>query len=178
MLLREYKEMVESIPPQHKVTNTLLGRVLNTSSQNISKRIKNNSELTTSELTKLEAAFGVFRFETEISNSNSLSLRSTNFDEEFSTWGTRLQKVQAKNGLSDNEMARLLNISHDLWSEILCNEANPSIDLIKTIVAKFDVDLNWLFLAQSPQKESTTNSDVINSLSPDKFSKLMKLIED
>ncbi len=53
MLLKEYKKMLEDIS-NFKITNTSLAKALNTSSQNISKRIKNGSILTTLELTKLE----------------------------------------------------------------------------------------------------------------------------
>lgn len=175
MLLREYKELVEEIS-HYKVTNTYIGKVLNTSSQNISKRIKNNSELTTTELSKLESAFGVFHFdEKEFNSTNSLKRRPKNISAAFSTWGTRLEKVQIANSLTEKEMAEILNISQSLYGEILCNEANPSIDLIKSIVENFDVDLNWLFSAKSNKQ---SNSDLINSLPQDKIQKLLKLIED
>jgi len=59
MLLKEYKEFLEEIS-QIRITNTYLAKLLGTTSQNISKRIKTNSVLTTSELTTLEETTGVY----------------------------------------------------------------------------------------------------------------------
>lgn len=175
MLLREYKEMLEDISG-FKVTNTLIGKALDTTSQNISKRIKKDSVLTTAELLKLESAFGAFVFDNQERNlTNSLKRKTKNITKAFNTWGTRLAKIQAANSLSDSEMCSILNISNELYNDILCNEANPTIELIKSIAENFDVDLNWLFLAKS---ETKSNSDLINSLPPEKVQKLLKLLED
>lgn len=176
MLLREYKEMLEEVS-NHKVTNALLGKALNTSSQNISKRIKGNSELTTSELSKLESCFGVYKIdEREFNSSNSLKRRKTNLSEEFKTWTTRLEKVQAFNSLDEESMAQVLNISLEEYENILYENANIPLNFIKSLVENFEVDLNWLFSAAS--SKTSTNSDLINSLPSDKFQKLLKLLDD
>ena len=59
MLLKEYRDTIEDIT-KTKVTNISLATILGTTPQNISKRIKNNSVLTTLELTKLEETYGIF----------------------------------------------------------------------------------------------------------------------
>ena len=59
MLLKEYRDLMEELSG-FKITNTYLARVLGTSSQNISKRIKNDSVLTTSELSILEKTTGIY----------------------------------------------------------------------------------------------------------------------
>lgn len=176
MLLREYKEALQE-DSKYKITNTSLARVLNTTPQNISKRIKTNSELTTSELSKLEESFGVF-FENakDINATNSLKIRKTDISNSFRTWGTRLEKIQMINDLSEADMSKILNITEQQYEDIMCNDANPTFDLLKRIIENFDVDLNWLFKAQSISQ--STNSDLINSLPEAKIKKLLKLLDD
>ena len=175
MLLKEYKDSLQSLV-NYKITNSMLGEVLNTTSQNISKRIKGNSELTVSELSKLEQAFGVFHFdEPETKKFNSLNRQKSNISEAFSTWGTRLCKIQAKNSLSDEKMAEILEVSINEYDDIVADSPEPNFKLIRNIIENFDVDLNWLFAAKEIQK---SNSDIINSLSTDKFQKLMKLLDE
>ena len=176
MLLREYKEALQE-DSKYKITNTTIARILNTSSQNISKRIKNDSELTTSELSKLEEAFGVFFENTkDITSTNSLKIKKTDISDSFRTWGTRLEKIQMINELSEIEMSKILNLTESQYEDIMCNDANPTFDLLKRIIENFDVDLNWLFKAQSTSQQ--TNSDLINSLPEAKIKKLLKLLDD
>lgn len=175
MLLKEYKDTLQKLV-NYKITNAILGDALNTSSQNISKRIKGNSELTVTELSKLEHTFGVFHFdEPEVTNFNSLNLQKSDISDAFSTWGIRLSKIQAKNSLSDKEMAEILQISVTEYDDILTDNPEPDFKLIRNIIENFDVDINWLFAAKENQH---SNSDVINSLPAAKFQKLMKLLDE
>ena len=61
MLLKDYKDLMEEFSQgKIKITNTYLAKLLGTTSQNISKRIKNDSILTTAELSKLEETTGIY----------------------------------------------------------------------------------------------------------------------
>lgn len=179
MLLNHYKQTLQDMS-HHKVTNTEIAKVLNTTPQNISKRIKTNSELTVAELSKLENTFGIFTYsKADVGLSHSLEKRKADFKEAFNTWGARLSKIALNAGLDEYKMADTLGISVDYYFDIVYNENNPKppLELIKTIVENFDVDLNWLLIGE-PSMVSSKHSDIINSLPPEKFDKLIKLLDD
>ena len=65
--------------------------------------------------------------------------------EEF---GSRLSELRKISGLSQTQLADILNISHKHLNNIECGRKGPSIDLLMIIAAHFHVSADYLLTGQ------------------------------
>lgn len=75
-------------------------------------------------------------------------------------FGSKLKKIRQENGLSQELMAGLLFTTQGNYSQYESNQRTPSIDLLKRLIEKFNLDANWLLL---PTNDQTNNDQLKNS---------------
>lgn len=129
-----------------KTSLSLLGEILDVTPANISKRAKSGSEITVSELKKIENYFGVAIYKNEF-----YSLER-HFDAEISrkqeNCGGRIADIQYKNNLSGFQMAGLLNISEKELADIVVGKALPDLRVLNNLKQNFNVSIDWVLYGE------------------------------
>ena len=116
MLLRDFRDTLQNLT-RRKITNEYLGNLYGTTSQNISKRIKNNSQITVEEVEIAQADWGVTIYartdakKISIVDNNGERQNDTTVYERLRKFGDRLTVLQDKHEYLDKDMAKLLKIS-------------------------------------------------------------------
>ena len=125
-----------------KVTHLEIAEILECSRANISKKALNNSEVTVSELVKIENYFGVSLMKTRHIFPKQVVSRDLEIEGAILDWGARLGLVAKYNGLSDFEMAKILNIKESRYNAILLKSLEPKISELNAIKANFDINID------------------------------------
>lgn len=124
-------------------------RILGCGKANISNKVKNNSEITVSELLKIEQYYNISVYSTITSISTS-NLKKRNSVKEFDVkqlnkvFGRKLNKIQVENNLLMDEMAELLDMNINYYTDLCLGKKQPKIEDIYKICANFDVTPNEL----------------------------------
>ncbi len=126
-----------------RIFGATLADVLETSRQNISKKINNpNVEVTVSELVKIEAEFGVRIYRS--GGYTGERQNDTAVDEKLKGFGVRLSELQGKHNFLDREMATLLKISEKDYIKLVVGKALPTIEVLCRIKQNFKVLIDEL----------------------------------
>lgn len=145
MIIRELQEYLQNLIPERKISQTEIANVLNMTRSNISLRIKNNSEVTVSELQKIEQHYGVSLYP----NNQSIILQPSynlGLQYDFENWGKRLLKLQiGANILDDKKFAQILGISMKRLDDLIRKNKFPTGEEILAIKTNFSkTSLDWL----------------------------------
>lgn len=145
MIFRELQARLQNLIPDKKISQTDIANVLNMTRANISLRVKNNSEVTVSELQKLEQHFGVSLYKSSL-NVVLTPKYKLSVQYELDNWGKRLLKLQvAANILDDKVFAKMLGISVKRLDALVRKNKYPTGEEILAIKTHFaDTDIDWL----------------------------------
>lgn len=149
MLLRDFRDTLQNLT-KRKITNEYLGSLFGTSSQNISKRIKNDSEVTIREAEIVQADCGVVIY-SRLDNKE-LSIVTNTLDRQNDTtipqkaerFGHRLAELQDKHEYLDKDMARLLRISEEEYIDLKCGDVEPDYKTLIRLKQLFKISIDWL----------------------------------
>ena len=93
MIFRELQANLQNLIPDRKISQTDIANVLNMTRANISLRVKNKSEVTVSELQKLERHFGVSLYKSPLPITLTPKY-NLGIQYDMDNWGKRLLKLQ------------------------------------------------------------------------------------
>ena len=134
-----------------KITQTELGTAMgNLKRQTVNTRIKNNSEVTVSELLNAQEYLNANIYMRSDDNSLRHVLNSgerqndTTVDEKSSQFGKRLSELQAQHNFLDREMALLLKISENEYLKLLVGKRQPDLQVLNRIKQNFKVSVDYL----------------------------------
>lgn len=66
------------------------------------------------------------------------------------TFGARLRAIRNDKRLTQDDMAKALQISRSQIANLEVGRTNPSMDLFRMVVAKFGVSADWLLGGNEP----------------------------
>lgn len=153
MLLREFRDTLQNLI-KRKITNEYLGSLYGTTPQNISKRIKNNSEVTVSEVEIAQADCGVVIYtrtdikEISVINNSLERQNDTSISQKAQKFGYRLSELQDKHEYLDKDMAKLLRISEDEYIDMKMGDISPDINVLNRLKQCFKVSIDWLLYGE------------------------------
>ncbi len=149
MIFRELQENLQNLIPDKRISQTELANILNMTRANISLRVKNNSEVTVSELQKIENYYGVSLYK---KNNKIVLLPKYNLGVQYDldNWGKRLLKLQvASNILDDKAFAKTLGISTKRLDDLVRKNKYPTGDEILAIKINFsNTNIDWLLFGE------------------------------
>jgi len=78
--------------------------------------------------------------------------------------GSGIKKIRKHLGFKQKDFAKSLNISGGFLSEIECGKKNPGIEILNTLVDKYQINISYLFTGKGsyfihPEKESTNETE-------------------
>ena len=94
--------------------------------------------------------------------------------------GSRIRDIRQQRGLTQAELAQQVNMSLKHISAIECGIRLPSLDTLVTIANELQIDTNTLLqdsLTVSIQIESSTLWAKVESLSPQKQKKILRMLQ-
>lgn len=153
MLFRDFKDTLQNLT-KHKITNDYFANLFGTTPQNISKRIKNNSEITLSELEIVQKDSGIILYVKTNDNNikvldNTLERQNdTTIPEKAQKFGNRLSELQDKHEYLDKDMAKLLKISEDEYIDMKMGDISPDINVLNRLKQCFKVSIDWLLYGE------------------------------
>ena len=153
MLLRELRDNLQNLT-KHKITNEYFANLFGTSPQNISKRIKNNSEATVSEVELVQNDAGIKFYvcaddpNTVITDNSGERQNDTTVDEKASQFCKRLYDLQDQHNFLDREMAKLLKISEEKYLKLVVGKIQPDLDILNRIKQNFKVSIDYLLYGE------------------------------
>ena len=120
-----------------KFSQSEIAEILDCKRANISKRAKNNSEITVSELQTIENFYGLSLYPNK---TNSLDRHfDANIKAKQEACGHRICEIRDKNNLSSFQMAGLLNISE---------KALPDLRVLNNLKQNFKVSIDWVLYGE------------------------------
>lgn len=149
MLLREFRDILQNLI-KRKVTNEYLGTLYGTTPQNISKRIKNDSEVTVSEVEIAQADCNVVIYtrtdnkDITITNNTLDRQNDTTIPQKVEHFGRRMTEIQDKHEYLDKDMAKLLRISEEGYIDLKLGDAEPDFNVLVRLKQCFKVSIDWL----------------------------------
>lgn len=114
--------------------------------QTVHTRIKNNSEVTVSELLNAQKYFGkkLVLF-TDEKNTNTLQPKDNEqILKNYEFFGHRLAEVQEELGYLDKAMARVMGIDEKRYIRIKLGKEDATTEQLVRLASKVDVSLDWL----------------------------------
>ncbi|SNY94249.1 Helix-turn-helix [Flagellimonas pacifica] len=81
----------------------------------------------------------------------------------MSTFGKRLRDCRKERGLSQNEVAKLLNTNHSVIGKYERDDVNPSIDAVKRLAELLDTTVAYL-VGEADTNELFKNADMLRRL--------------
>lgn len=134
-----------------KITQTELGTAMgNLKRQTVNTRIKNNSEVTVSELLNAQEYLNAnIYLRSDDKNlrhvlNSGVRQNDTTVDEKSSQFGKRLSELQAQHNFLDREMALLLKISENEYLKLLVGKRQPDLQVLNRIKQNFKVSVDYL----------------------------------
>lgn len=142
----ELQEDLQNLIPNFKITQMSIANVLNLSRQTMSKRVKLNTEVSVSELQKIENYFGVSLYKS--GNNSGERQNDTSIPDKVQKFGYRLAEIQDKHEYLDKDMAKLLKISEEEYIDIKMGDIPPDINVLNRIKQCFKVSVDWLLYGE------------------------------
>lgn len=128
------------------ITKTEIAKILETTQQNINKKIISKSEVTVSDLLKIENHFDIAilprRKSTFLKRKEPLKI-------DFNNWGLNFEEIPAANKMTLARFSKDLNIDYDKLTNFVFNNTKPTIEDISIIVSNYDVTFEDLFCAKN-----------------------------
>lgn len=81
----------------------------------------------------------------------------------MSTFGKRLRECRKEKGLSQNEVAKLLNTNHSVIGKYERDDVNPSIDAVKRLAELLNTTVAYL-VGEADTDALFKNSDMLRRL--------------
>lgn len=153
---------LQNLIKDRKVRQIDIANALNTSKSNISQKFINNSEVSVSELLKVQDYFGVKIFVKidELANCDSTLAG-------FKTFSERLNYLMAENNLTVDKLAKDLGVSESLIEKLGLGKAEPDLKILQKLKAYFKVTIDSLV---------DGNSATGSLLSPDEL-KILEVLQ-
>ncbi len=153
---------LQNLIKDRKVRQIDIANALNTSKSNISQKFINNSEVSVSELLKVQDYFGVKIFVKmdELANYDSTLAG-------FKTFSERLNYLMAENNLTVDKLAKDLGVSESLIEKLGLGKAEPDLKILQKLKAYFKVTIDSLV---------DGNSATGSLLSPDEL-KILEVLQ-
>lgn len=142
----ELQEDLQNLISNFKITQMSIANVLNLSRQTMSKRVKLNTEVSVSELQKIENYFGVSLYKS--GNNSGERQNDTSIPDKVQNFGQRLTEIQDKNEYLDIDMAKLLNISREQYNDIVNGNKTPDLNTLNRIKQCFKISIDWLLYGE------------------------------
>lgn len=134
-----------------KISQTDLGIAMgNLKRQTVNTRIKNNSEVTVTELINAQAYYDAKLYvrtdneDIQITENSGERQNDTQVEQKSSQFGKRLSELQAKHNFLDREMAKLLDINEKTYISIVVGKKQPDIAVLNRIKQNFKVSIDYL----------------------------------
>lgn len=134
-----------------KISQTDLGIAMgNLKRQTVNTRIKNNSEVTVTELINAQAYYDAKLYvrtdneDIQITENSGERQNDTQVEQKSSQFGKRLSELQAKHNFLDREMAKLLDINERTYISIVVGKKQPDIAVLNRIKQNFKVSIDYL----------------------------------
>ena len=150
MLITELQTDLQNLIGR-KISQTELGIAMgNLKRQTVNTRIKNNSEVTVSELLNAQSYFNAILFartdntENKFIKNSLLRRNDISINQKILQIENRLNEIQQKNEYLDKDMAKLLKISENDYNEIKSGKKNFELNTITRIKQLFEVSIDWL----------------------------------
>lgn len=137
----ELKTILQNLT-NRKIYDTEIAKILNVTSANISKRTKNDSEITVSELQAIENYYGKLIYKSPVYSLERHFI--PNIKDKRKNFANRINKIIAKHNLSSAQMAVLLNLSEQEFDNIKNEKSLIDINLLDKLKENFNVSLDWL----------------------------------
>ena len=140
----DFNELLELLEKRtgKRVTGSKLAEIFETTRQNIHKKINNGSEVTVSELQKVEEEFKVSLYKSGVYDGSRQN--DTSLGEKIKEFGKRVAELQAQHNFLDREMATLLKISEKDYLKIVVGKVLPTIEVLSNIKRNFNVSIDYL----------------------------------
>lgn len=145
---------LQNLIKDRKVRQIDIANALNTSKSNISQKFINNSEVSVSELLKIQDYFGVKIFVKIASCDNRLA--------NFKTFGERLNYLMAENNLTVDKLAKDLEISQSLIEKLGLDKTEPDLKILRKLKDYFKVSIDMLLDGYA--NDSTLNAEELKIL--------------
>lgn len=146
----ELQDTLQNITKQ-KIFLSDFAKILNCGKANISNRAKKESEVTVSELQKIENYFGVSLYKQSCTKEPVLT-PDVNIGVQFDIeqWGKRLLMLQIASKMIDSsDFAKFINISEKRLDDFIRNNKYPTGEEILKIKSKFSkTSLDWLLFGE------------------------------
>lgn len=150
MNILELQENLQNLTGK-KISQTELGFAMgNLKRQTVNTRIKNNSEVTVSELLNAQNYLQANIFirsddkNIQVSDNSGERQNDTAVDEKSSQFGKRLSELQAKHNFLDREMATLLKISEEAYLKLVVGKIQPDLNVLNRLKQNFKVSVDYL----------------------------------
>ena len=145
---------LQNLIQDRKVRQIDIANALNTSKSNISQKFINNSEVSVSELLKIQDYFGVKIFVKIASCDNRLV--------NFKTFGERLNYLMAENNLTVDKLAKDLEVSQSLIEKLGLGKTEPDLKILRKLKDYFKVSIDMLLDGYA--NDSTLNAEELKIL--------------
>lgn len=122
--------------------------------QTINTRIKNNSEVTVSELLNAQKYMNAPIFIRSDDKNlwhtvNTLERQNdTTIVEKAQKFGYRLSELQDKHEYLDKDMAKILKISEEEYIDLKMGDIPPNINILNRLKQCFKVSIDWLLYGE------------------------------
>ena len=139
----DIQRSLQNLITDRKISQSEIAQVLNMTRANISLRMKNKSEITVSELQKLERHYGVSLYKSTVGENLKPQY-------ELDNWGKRLLKLQVSaNILDDKVFAQMLGISVRRLDDLIRKNKYPTGEEILAIKTNFSkTNIDWLLFGE------------------------------
>lgn len=134
-----------------KISQTDLGIAMgNLKRQTVNTRIKNNSEVTVTELINAQAYYDAKLYvrtdneDIQITENSGERQNDTTIPQKAERFGHRLAELQDKHEYLDKDMARLLRISEEEYIDLKCGDVEPDYKTLIRLKQLFKISIDWL----------------------------------
>lgn len=110
--------------------------------------------------------------------TNTLELRYAPILEQMQTWGKRLQKIQLTNDFTNEQFAKIIDVSLKRFLELCIDSPKPKIEELVNIKENFDVTLDWLLFGNNEARTESINKIEDLGLTADQLLKLKNYLKD
>ena len=145
----DIQRSLQNLITNREISQSAIAQVLNMTRANISLRMKNKSEITVSELQKLERHYGVSLYKSTV-GENLKPDYDIGVQYELDNWGKRLLKLQVSaNILDDKVFAQMLGISVRRLDDLIRKNKYPTGEEILAIKTNFSkTNIDWLLFGE------------------------------
>lgn len=153
-----YNELLNSLQKLIKdrtLRQVDIARALDTSKSNISQKFINNSEVTVSELLKVQDYFGVKIYVKNDERAEMLPLA------QFKTFGERLNYLMGENDLTVEKLSELSGIAESTIEKLGLDKIEPDLKTAKKLKEIFHVSLDLLIDGDDHSEDLTPEEQKI-----------------